>query len=264
MKIGIIYTCYQMEDLLDRSLPPWIEAKKRSLGGHTYEICAICVPFIGYPLDGIEDNTKTKLLNHLAAKEIDHLISGRQPMLETEARSEALRWLTLGVDKADITIIVDGDEFFLKEDILGAAAYVESQPLTTWFRLPYRNLVFTRNQYLAEPFTPPRIHRVRAGSYRTHSFWADNNVLYGGAITRDLKQDLHFASATIPTHMAYPLHETWLNNARSKSKVKYQLDRWGTCSFRWDESKGGLTWNESYFAARGEAIPEVLRLTDGP
>ena len=263
MIFGIIFVAYQASDLLPRSLPVWLNARASNLGGHAFKIIAVSVPFEGFTHGALPDATQSMLRQFLAAGDIDGLIESSTPMTETEARGQALR-LLVGEHGVDALWQVDADEDFLKEDILGAAAYVESQPLTTWFRLPYRNLVFTRNQYLAEPFTPPRIHRVRAGGYRAHSFWADNNVLYGGTITRDLKQDLHFASATIPTHMAYPLHETWLNNGRSKAKCAYQLARWGTCSFRWDESKGGLTWNESYFAARGEAIPEVLRLTDGP
>lgn len=259
MIIGIIYVAYQAEDLLPRSLSTWIAARRDKLGGHEFVICAVSVPFEGF---GQEATDKTRTLLGFASTrgDIDHVIVRDKPMKEIEARGKALQWL---VERGcQLTWMVDADEFYLKEDIQGAVAYVENQPYVDWFRVPLKNLVFTRNQYLAEPFTPPRIHRVHIRGYRAHSFWADNNVLYGGTITRDLKQDLHFASATVPVHLCNPLHESWLNNARSKAKIDYQVRArgWGSCSFAWDEARGGLVFNEAHYAVQGLPLPTVLRL----
>jgi len=128
-----------------------------------------------------------------------------------------------------------------------------------WFRLSLKNYVFDTSTYLADPFTPPRIHRVNIRGYRAHSFWDDNNVLYCGTITRDLKRDVDFPSLTVPKGVAWIRHDSWLNDSRSRRKIEYQVNgrKWPSCSFAWDDSKGGLIWNEAHFARIGQPIPEV-------
>jgi hypothetical protein len=265
MTFGVIFVAYQAADLLPRSLPVWLSARRANLGGNTFKIAAVCVPFVGFNHGESTtlDDTLPMLRSHLAAGDIDHLVESAEPLTEVEARGRALRWLMGSDGGVDAIWQCDADEFLLKEDIQGAAAYVESQPYTDWFRVAYRNLVFTSDQYLAEPFTPPRIHRARIRGYRAHGFWADNNVLYGGTITRDLVQDLHFSSATIPEYICNPLHETWLSNLRSKQKIAYQTVArgWPSCSFRWDEETDTLRFNEAHFAALGQPLPEVKRLS---
>jgi hypothetical protein len=164
----------------------------------------------------------------------------------------------------DIVMQVDGDEVFSPEEIARILDFVEKRPQIPWFRISYRNLVFTRSQCLADPFTPPRIHRLRPAGhkYEARSFWDDNNVAYHGTITRDIKRDLDFPSVTIPQSVAAPLHFTWLNNERSRLKILYQNRRWGHSSFVWDESKGGLSFNEDYYQKRGLPLPEVRRISE--
>lgn len=255
-RFGVIFAAWQSEDLLDESLSPWVAARQARLGGHEYVICAVSVPFVGFPQPEVLDGTVSSLQRALGSGDIDQLVTSPIPLTEVAARGEALRWLVT----AGCTVLVqaDSDEAYRESDILGVARWVEANPFSVWARVSLRNAVFTRDQYLTEPFTPPRVHRVRVGSYRAHSFWDDNNVLYGGTITRDLKRDVDaFASATIPTALCHPRHYSWLSDTRSRDKVAYQRRRWGHCSYQWDETTQTLAFDPTYYSRRGLPLPEV-------
>lgn len=257
MKVGIIWVGHQCEDLMERSLAPWIAARATKLGGHDFTICAVSVPFEGFPQESEPDRTRTLLGFASTDNQIDHAIVRDKVMKETEARGAALRWL---VDKGvDVLVQVDADERYLPTQIEAIMRWVEANPYVDWFRLALRNLVFTVTQYLAEPFTPPRIHRVRVRGYQVHSFHEDNGITYGGTITRDLLPDSQFSSMTIPKEVAWVEHETWLSDERSRRKVAYQIARWHHCSFRWDDVANELRFDEAFYAARGLPLPEVLR-----
>lgn len=237
------------------SLSPWIKARESKLGGHEFVICAISMPFVGFPHEGQTDGTQEMLRRAANSGQIDHLIISDQPARETEARGQALRWLTTPTTQAiapydlngvDYIWQVDADEAYTESDILGAANFVRSNGFITWFRIPFRNLVFTENQWLAEPFSPPRIHKTTAfvkPRYCVHSFCDDNNIAYSGGVTRDIVPDTNFAHQTIPYTLCNPKHYTWLNNQRSRKKVAYQKARGWNCSFEWDDARGGLIFN---------------------
>ncbi len=272
MKVGIIFCAYQCEDLLPKSLTPWVQARGARLGGHDYSICAVSVPFEGFPQEAELDNTRTILGAHAHYGRIDHVIVTDKPIKETEARGSALKWLR---DEAKVDVIIqwDADEKPTEKDILGIVTFIEANPFVVWFKFSYRNLVFTKSLALKEPFTPPRAHRVRVpGGYVAHSFYADNNIRYVeeayGEMNGGIKPDSLFPSMTIPEVVANPLHYSWLNDKRSKRKQEYQSLRWAPpigagCSFAWDDSRGGLIWNEEYFRLTGQPIPEVISI-DNP
>lgn len=263
MRIGIIWVGYQCEDTLKASLDPWVAAKRANLGGHTFVICAVSVPFAGFPQEEHEDDTRPILGWQVATGGVDHAIIRDKPMKETEARGAALKWLVSGPQSVELLIQWDSDEVATVEEISRIIAFVEGQPFVPTFRLSYRNLVFTPDQWLAEPFTPMRIHRVYAhGGYIAAGFWDDNNVCYqrpwegeSGALIRDTDM----ACITIPPTVAHPAHWTWLNTERSRRKCAYQVARGWSCAFSWDDTKGGLIWNEEHFARQGLPLPEVIR-----
>ncbi len=258
MKVGCIFAAWQCVDLLPASLAPWVEAKRSRLGGHEYTICAVSVPFEGFPQEETRDNTRYKLGALANYGEIDHVVVSDKPIKETDARGKALQWLV--AQGCDTLWQVDADEVYTHEDITRILAFVAPNSLIPWFRLSLRNAVFDERTFLTEPFTPPRVHSVRVRGYEASGFWDDNNVLYRGVLTRDMKPDVDFASMTVPSTIAWPKHYSWLSNARSKAKIGYQLQGrgWPECSFRWDETKG-LQFNEAYYTKRGLSLPEVVR-----
>lgn len=257
--IGIIYVAYQAEDLVPRSLQPWIDARAARLGGYDYSICAVSVPFEGFDHGGDElDRTLSILDRHAYDGNINHVIVSDKPIKETEARGRALAWLR-DEAKVDICVQWDADELAGSTDIGDILWFVAAHPLVPSFRISYRNAVFDEHTFLVEPFTPMRVHRMRGGRYEASSFWDDNNVLYRGTLTRDFKRDIDMATMTIPPTCANPLHLSWLSDERSRRKIKYQRARWGHCSFQWDEGENQLKFDESYFAKMGLPMPEVVR-----
>lgn len=258
MRIGVIFCAWQTEDYVERALAPWLAAKAQRLGGHDFVLCAVSAPFAGFDQSEPQDRTRPILgaLAHTGA--LDHVVVTDKPIAETEARGRALRWL---IDQGATDVIqADSDEFPTTDQLSRILAFWAARPHVCWARLSYKNRVFTPDQYLVEPFTPPRIHRVHApgGGYRAHSFHQDNNVTYGGTVTRDLIPDERFPSVTVPKTVAWIDHWTWLNDARSRRKIEYQLKGrgWPTCTFDWDDSRGGLIFRD------GMPPPEVARDSD--
>lgn len=252
MTIGLIHVGYKCADTLRDSLRPWLAAKEQSLGGHRFVICAVSVPFESFDSSALPNDDTRSILGELAhSGQIDHAIVRDKPMKETEARGAALQWLV--GQGAEAIHQVDSDEYYDVGQIERIYRFIDARPQVTWFRVALKNQVFTPSQHLAEPFTPPRIHRVNVPGYRAHSFWDDNNVLYGGTITRDLIRDVEFASVTVPRQIAWVPHASWLNSLRSKVKQAYQWSRWGNCTFAWDDRRGGLIFRD------GVPPPEVAR-----
>lgn len=242
MRIGLIYCAYGTKDLVPKSLAPWYSIPDTL-------ICAVNVCFDGF--EGQDDGTRDLLRRNLDAGLLDRLIDSPDGMTETEARGKALIWLE--DQGCDLIIQWDSDEVASTAEIQRMLRFIDDNPFFTWFRFSYRNLVFDTSTWLAEPFTPPRAFRVHTDGYTAHSFGADNDIWYGGNITRDIIPPHRFASLTIPTAIFNPLHYTWLNDERSRLKVAYQTARGWQCSFAWDDSKGGLIFNPAL------PTPKVIR-----
>lgn len=246
MRIGIILTGFGMADYVDACLKSWISARSQRLEDHEFIICAVSVHFAAFP-DSYDDGTIAKLRNFVNSEEIDHLITEPNGIEETKARGLAFEWLK----EKDIDIVwqVDIDEQYTEQDISRILRYVENQPYMAAFRISFKNYVFNTKTYLAEPFTPMRIHRMKFGPMEPVGFWADNNMYYKTNTSEHLTRDDSLATIVIPSTCAWVRHITWQSDARSRRKVQYQLARWGNCTFRWDNSKG-LVFDPSSIAPR--------------
>ena len=261
MKIGIIFCAFQMEDYVQRSISPWIEARDTKVGGHEFVICAVSQPFVGFEVDEL-DKTQSILVALHEDGQIDHVISGSEPVKEVDARGAALRWLL--AQGVTLTWMADSDEFTTLAEVGSVLRFVQSRPGITAFRGSLKNYILDERTYMVEPFNPMRIHRTDSGSYTAYSFWDDNNVLYRGSITRDFKRDIDFPTLTIPRTVCFTPHMSWTSDERGRRKQAYQRARWVHCSFKWNEKVGKLEWDESYFAKTGEPIPETAQDFEGP
>jgi hypothetical protein len=247
MRVGLIFSAYQTKEYVERALQPWVYYRLGNLltpGAHDLRICAVSVRFAGF--DGEDDGTRDILRRARDEGEIDYLIEGPDNIPETTARSLGLAYLR--DQNCDISIQWDADEIVTIEEIEKMLAFIEEEPFVAAFKFSYRNLVFTPKQWMAEIFTPMRVHRLKHGSYIADGFCYDNNVMYRGTITRDFRQDISFPIMTVPETLFAPLHYTWLSDTeesrgRSKRKVRYQESRNWPCSFSWDDSQGGLIFN---------------------
>jgi len=235
-KIGLILVGHNCAEYFDECLNPWLEAKKE----FNIKICAVNCPFEGFPVDE-DDESRDRLIKLRDSGEIDHLIMSEGPIKETEARGAALKWLV--AQDCEISIMVDFDEVYQLEDIRKIIGFVEKQKFTVAFKVPLKNYVFNTRTYLAQPFEPFRIHRLRHNGYEAYGFWDDNNVQYRGTITRDIKYDIHFPYATIPSSLVFVKHFSWISNYRSRCKCLYQQNRQWVSSFIWDEKENTLKFN---------------------
>ncbi len=255
MRIGCILTGYGMADYVQSCLAAWIAARQQRLDDHEFVICAVSVPFAAFP-NTQDDGTVARLAAHLAAGEIDHLITEPKGIPETEARGAALSWLK--TQDVDAVWQVDVDEIYTERDISRILRYVEANPFVMAFKGSLKNYVFDDKTYLVEPFTPMRIHRTGSLRYLADHFWDDNNIAYRDLRTDTIVRDVDMATLVIPASVGWPRHLTWQNSLRSKAKVEYQQSRGWSCSFRWDEATG-LTWNEPYFRANNISYPPATR-----
>lgn len=250
--IGVIYCGFNCADLIEQSLTPWVEARATNLGGNQYLICCTSVPFLHFGDGRAHDSTHLILNEKWANREIDHIISHEIPTKETAARGEALKWLV--GQGCDTLIQVDSDESHTLDEINRIFTFVAARPEIAAFRGSLKNWVEiggTRG-YLAEPFTPMRIHRVRHNTFLADSFWDDNNVLYRGTLTRNFMRDVDLPVLQIPKSVAWVSHETWPSNHRGELKSKYQLARGWTPSYLWDEEENMLVFNPAV------PVPEIV------
>ena len=237
LKIGLILVGHNCAEYFEECLNPWLEAKKE----FDIKICAVNCPFEGFPVDE-DDGSRDKLINLHKSGAINQLIMSEGPIKETEARGAALKWLI--EQGCEVSWQADFDELITIEEIRKIVKFVEKEKFTTCFRLSLKNYVFNRKTFLAEPFTPMRIHRLVTNGYKAVGFYEDNNIIYNGIITRDRKPDIHFPCLTIPHVVAFITHLSWLSNLRSKKKCEYQRNRgWQNCSFIWDEKEDTLKFN---------------------
>jgi len=264
-KVGVLWVGFNTEQYVAQSLQPWLNMRARFTNPNEipsrrvdeFVIGAVSVPFRDFPQARC-DRTAEMLEQYKAGGWIDHLHVSDVPTTEVAARGAMLRQLVN--DGCEICLQVDSDEVYQEDEIARIFDYVRMNTWIWWFRLSLKNAVFTPTTFLAEPFTPARIHRVVVGGWAVNGFWDDNNVTYSdGTKTR---RDTEFASMTIPTSIAWIKHLSWLDdgpNGRSRAKLRYQSSRWsGVCSFRWDEPTNSLAFNEAYYRARGEPLPEVV------
>lgn len=244
-KIGVIFCSYGTLDLTPASLAPWLAAKASRLDGHEFLVAAVSCPFSGFP-DAKDDGTVESLRKCLDEGQIDHLETNSFPIPETEARGRVLHWLA--GHGCELSIMVDSDEFWTADQISKALSFMESRPHLAWVRVCLKNYVFDTKTYLAEPFSPPRIHRLFYRGVHPHSavgFEQDNDVWYEQRAGGPRVSQGQLPSATVPRSQVWVRHHSWLSNERSRKKIEYQLigRKWPSCSFSWDDTKGGLIWN---------------------
>jgi hypothetical protein len=259
-KIGIIYTAFDCLNHLHDSLPPWFRASLFSKD-HEFIFGAVSVPFEEYKNVDPKtfDETPTQLQIHQVQGHIDYLVTEPWYVQECKARGAVLNYLLS--QKVDLVWLADADEYITNQQILDIARFVEANEFITWFRLSFKNYFRDDKTYLAEPFTPPRIFRVKSGGYRLHSCSFDNDFLYGGTITRDLLPQERFSSITIPTSVAHIKHNSWNGSPEYlKTKVRYQTSHFkhgAGCGYKWNDGLQRLDFNEDYYRKTGQPIPEI-------
>lgn len=262
MKLGVVYCSYGVNDLLEKSLTPWIKAKSR----HDISIAAVSTQFKEYA----EMNTDVDMItgpilhNKLKTKDIDYVYVGQyEGFLEQEhvVRDYALQYLLH--ESCDYILLVDGDEVYTDQEINDLISYISRNPLIPWFRIEFKNLTFSESTYTTG-FKPPRVFKVNVGEYKLNRFIWDNDVSY---VSEQAKQEISYqslASVTVPIKFCHPLHYTWLSNIRSKNKVQYQLRHFpgSGCSYKWNEQEDKLEFDYDFYKRTGQQVPELIQINE--
>lgn len=268
MKIGLICCFYGNRKYLDDVISPWIELKNQNKIDLTLTL--VHGQFKEYHDLGYPDNDKETLawidenkskFDYIYIQE-QHLIGSKyfqgdtsQYQDESTIRNYGLKYLLK--NKVDAILLLDGDEIYSKSEILKLINFIDNEPYIPWFRIEFKNLVFTEHTYI-NGFKPPRIFRTNINEWYLRQFYYDNDVLYSTKLEEKTIDYKNLACITIPKNICNPLHFTWLDDKISKKKIEYQEKHFAHgagCSFKWDN---GLKWNEEYFKKLGQPIPELL------
>lgn len=256
MKIGLHLAAYQCQEFVDKFFQPWIEYKNHG-GDLEVSVGHVCFKenFENGATICSTDGTELAILEKMPILE-GKLQVLAQPMSEVEARNIILEPLR----NVDYVWIAAPDEIYTFDEIKRTVAYLDKESFIQTFHIEFKNLVFSEQQYV-KGFCPTRIFKNTGP--KVHRFFEDDEVNYVDECGV-INSYRNLSVKRIPIHVCNPLHYTWLNNERSKQKVRYQERRWNPpkgygCSFTWDDEQG-LVWNTDYFQRTGQPIPIVYNV----
>lgn len=256
-KFGIIACGYNCSKVLDKILEPWFKLKDEL----NLKIAAIHGLFKEYHNLGYEDNdidTKLSLGFWKNWGNIDYLYiqdpekEGYQN--EAEIRNKGLKYLL--EQNVDYVYLLDlADEYYTEQDIRNIFKFIEENNGTVSFRTRFKNYIMDGKKYI-DGFNPLRCFKVDLQNYRLYKFIWDNDVVYQGKITGDIKKGENFSEIEIPKKVAFIIHMTWLHN-NSKDKYFYHMKHFGECSYLWNEEKQEVEINYDYYRKYNKNVPII-------
>lgn len=249
-KYGIIFCGYNHEETVQQAIEPFLNDER-------FIVAAMSVPFEEYKNQEVYEDKTTEILRNLFQDgKIKYFIDEPKYIKENIVRNLAAD--SLKKEEVDYLWIADADEIPSKENLNKIIEFIENDNNSFWWSLSYKNYVFDKHTYLAEPFMPPRIFKMHKTGCSFSSFFWDNCANYA----TNFGHSIHYLSLknkNVPKEIAWIPHYTWPNNELGKRKCAYQKAHFGgTCSYEWNE-KMGLHFNESYFKSIGKPLPEILR-----
>lgn len=257
MKIGLLCCFYDCADKLYKIILPWLNIKE--VYNYDLKIAVSHGMFKEYHDFGYQDQDP-ETLNLLKNGNWHDFLCIQEGKYEQEAiiRNYSLQYLLK--QDIDVIILLDSDEIYNELQILNALKFIENNDFISWFSIEFKNLTFSENQYI-KGFAPPRIFRVNINNLKLSSIYWDNDMEYLDSSNNKISYK-NLSNLKIPTNLINPLHFTWLNDERSKKKIKYQEEHFKNgagCSFKWDD-KLGLQWNDNYFKKTGLFKPEIYNI----
>jgi hypothetical protein len=248
MKFGIIFCAYNEKKYVRQSLDAFIEAQKR----HNIFITVSSIPFAEYrntSFKDSEDGTVDIIQQYQDQGLINIAYFEPKFIYEFQARNLCLGHL-LALD-CDYVWIVDADELYSQKEIDNLISFVEFNNFIDYFKINFKNYVFDEKNWINETYLPRIFKTNTAGGL--HSFYHDNDLKYNdGRIYKQLSE------LKVPNSVAFIKHMSWTND-KGKRKVQYQIEHFGHCSYKWNEEKQTLEFNEQYYHNINESIPLVNR-----
>lgn len=257
MKIGLHLLGYECADFIPQFFEPWFKYKENNeliiSVGH---VCFKEFQELGFPVFS-KDNSHIEFKKLFDDKKIEYYQFLESPLTEIQARTAILQPLIR--EGVDLIVLSAPDEFYTLEQIQNTVKYIEKESFIRVFNIEFKNLVFNEKTY-TKGFAPLRAYR-NDKKLQTHHFSDDDAIVfYNGEEFIDCRA---LPNKKIPVSICNPKHYTWLNNERSRDKVKYQERRWSPpkgfgCSFKWDEEKKELEFNLDYYKRTGQSLPELF------
>lgn len=252
MKIGISAIGYECTEHLDKVLEPW-EAVKNE--GVEVVISASHGIFpethsLGFP---IESNDKSHEIIP-AHRTIDNFTFLEEPTYEKDIRNSTLPYL-FG-QGFDLLWLLDlQDEIYTVKEILNIIKFVNN-PINEkieWFKINFKNYVFTDNCWI-DDFIAPRVwKRVRNDGVKIKNFYYDNDIMYEDGLKA---QDL--AYTILPRHITFPKHLSWVGSKDYLvRKIEFQKNHYGDCSYCWNDDTDSLDFNDTYYKKFNKFKPEL-------
>lgn len=262
-KVLVILAAFNNQRYLAACLAPWLRLKRAHPG--KIFISAVSVPFLSFD-STVFDSTQPMLKDYRSLGSIDALVTAKDATFtEAEARNLALDNAKTSkgfVFDYDFLFVLDGDEVY-RDDLAPLEAMfeqAENEPAEC-FKVPFTNITFAPDLAQNHMLWSNRIWRKPEDERKTVlRFGDDNGIDVCNAISgAKLYEDRSKPIGKISMENVAVDHFTWLNDLTSKRKISYQRARWGFCSFQWDQA-AGLQFDASYYADRGEKVPDVVPL----
>ena len=253
MKYGILCNFYGFPNYLDKVLSSWLNLEKNFI------FAASSCKFDQY-IDINYQSQDAETINKLKTvyKDKFKYIYNEPVSNDSIVRNYPLKYLLN--ENVDYIWLLDADEFYTEKDIDRIINLVEQESFVSFFKINFKNY-FNDNNHWIDGFCPPRIFKTKVNNLKLDSFYYENDVYYTDENNNklDYKQ---LSNVSIPKTIAHIDHYSWCGSKEFlKNKVKYQNHRYkGICSYKWNESKNCLDFNENFYKMIGQPIPEVHRL----
>lgn len=249
--IGLGWNC---REHLEKVLEPWISLKKEFPDNIFFSVSYGQFPEVAQlNLSQVSDGSLDVLNWHQQNGNIDSLFVAQTPMYEHELRNASLS--KAKVEDYDLVWLLDlQDEIYTRENIMAILKFVDNNLEYDWFKLSFKNFFRDEKTYYRPLFTAPRLWLAKRNG-NVGGFFYDNDMVYREGLEQRL-----VPYTTVPEDVALIKHFSWNGSKqRLKAKIAFQIIHYQTSSFRWDNEKNELTFNENYYKERGESVPELFQ-----
>ena len=251
MKYGILCNFYGFPQYLDKVLSSWVNIK------HDFIFAASCCKFNEYiDINYINEDKETEIKLKNEYKNKFPFIYSNIISNDSIVRNYPLKFLLK--NNVDYVWILDEDEFYTIDQINNIVNFIEQQEFISYFKINFKNF-FNDTDHWVDGFCPPRIFKTQSHNLKLDSFYYENDVYYvdKNNIKIDYKQ---LSNMTIPKNIAHIDHYSWCGDKTYlQNKIKYQNHRYkGICSYKWNNEKDCLDFNENYYKMTNQTIPQIF------
>ena len=260
LRIGISGIGHQCGEHLAAVLQPWFDLRTNSKHEILISLAYGIFPEV-YSLTQVNpeppDGSLSSLREYLSERRIDVLFVSPEPKYECDLRTRTLPFLLR--ERIDLLWLLDlQDEIYSVNEILRIVDFIESHQEKVWFKVNFKNYAFSLDCYI-EDFIVPRVWRARIPA-SIRCFYYDNSITY-----EDGQKQESLPHCTIPRDVAFPKHLSWVGTPEYlKRKIRFQNLHYGICSYKWDEERNCLQFNDNYYLRLRRRPPEVHRESKHP